>query len=254
MAWYKHTKGSGVVLGWRVGGDVGGARMSPHQTSPLYEEFTASCGQSRTPAHSSLKEGERERIINTEGEMDGRFGWQFTVCRSAPLHRGRNAVVTSLYHFWAQMWQDKELRFKTRRDQVGFSSVVQMNFVLSRRVAIWFTMHETMFICSRQLVFWADWHLVKMESLKKNKKNNVLISTSPSWCRVARVEGRQSHFLSGPCLKKGQIQPDINHSVLHSSFTSIVTGQTSGRRPAAGGNQKSFDSCRQRFHTRLPLH
>lgn len=52
MVWYKHMKGSGVILGWWVGGWR--PLCLPIRHLPFSKEFTASCGQSRTPAHSSL--------------------------------------------------------------------------------------------------------------------------------------------------------------------------------------------------------
>lgn len=87
-----------------------------------------------------------------------------------------------------------------------------------------------MFTHSCQLVLWADWHLLKMGCLRKPE------------CRAVSVEGRESHFLSGPSLKKGQKQSNINHSALHSIPSAIVTEQTSGKRPVAGGNIKTSDS------------
>lgn len=61
-------KGSGVILGWRVGGMGGGgsAVCLPIRHLPFYEEYTASCG--RTSAHSSLEEGERETQLEMERE------------------------------------------------------------------------------------------------------------------------------------------------------------------------------------------
>ncbi len=86
----------------------------------------------------------------------------------------------------------------------------------------------------------------------------VLISTLPSWalryCRVVRVEGRDSHFLSGPNLKKGQTQSNINHFALCSFPSTIVIEQTNGRRPVAGGNKKPFDNYRLRFLPRSSQH
>ncbi len=86
----------------------------------------------------------------------------------------------------------------------------------------------------------------------------VLISTLPSWalryCRVVGVEGRDSHFLSGPNLKKGQTQSNINHFALHSFPSTIVIEQTNGRRPVAGGNKKPFDNYRLRFLPRSSQH
>lgn len=41
---------------------------------PFSKEFTASFGQSRMPAHSSLEEGERETQLELGREMDGQFG------------------------------------------------------------------------------------------------------------------------------------------------------------------------------------
>lgn len=64
-------KGSGVILGWRVGGiGWGVAECLPIRHLPFYGEFAASCGQSRTPARSGLEEGEREAVRNGEPEMD----------------------------------------------------------------------------------------------------------------------------------------------------------------------------------------
>lgn len=74
MAWYKHVKGSGVILGWRVGdwrGVGGGPARLPKRHLPFYKEFTASCGQSLTPAHSSLKEGEKEEVRHRQGRKTG---------------------------------------------------------------------------------------------------------------------------------------------------------------------------------------
>lgn len=104
-----------------------------------------------------------------------------------------------------------------------------------------------MFICTCQLVFWAHWHFVKMRCLRK------------SWsaleaCRVFKVEGRDSHFLSGPNLKKGQIQSNINHFKLRSFRSTIVIEQTSGKRPVAGGNKKPFDNHKVRFFPRSAQH
>lgn len=86
----------------------------------------------------------------------------------------------------------------------------------------------------------------------------VLISILPSgalrYCRVVWVEGRDSYFLSGPNLKKGQIQSNINHCALHSFPCAIVIEQTNGKRPVAGGNKKPFDNYRVRFLQRSSQH
>lgn len=50
-------KGSGVTLGV-VRGWVGGPACLPVRHLPFCEEFTASCGQSRTSAHSSLQQSQ----------------------------------------------------------------------------------------------------------------------------------------------------------------------------------------------------
>lgn len=55
------------------------------------------------------------------------------------------------------------------------------------------------------------------------------------------VLGRNVHFLSGPDVKKGQIQSDINHCAAFP--TAIVIEQNSGKRPTAGGNKKPFYNC-----------
>lgn len=68
------------------------------------------------------------------------------------------------------------------------------------------------------------------------------------------MEGRDSHFLSGPNLKKGQIQSNINHFKLCSFRSTIVIEQTSGKRPVAGGNKKPFDNHKVRFFPRSPQH
>lgn len=68
------------------------------------------------------------------------------------------------------------------------------------------------------------------------------------------MEGRDSHFLSGPNLKKGQIQSNINHFALCSFPSTIVIEQTNGKRPVAGGNKKPFDNYRLRFLPRSSQH
>jgi len=57
---------------------------------------------------------------------------------------------------------------------------------------------------------------------------------------VVRVEGRDSHFLSGPHLKTGQIESNINHFTLCSFLIAIVVEHTNGKRPVAGGNKKPY--------------
>lgn len=93
---------------------------------------------------------------------------------------------------------------------------------------------------------------------KWDVSEEVLISTLPSWarhyCRLVGVEGRDSHFLSGPNLKNGQIQSNINHFALHSFPSTIVIEQTNGKRPGAGGNKKPFDNYRLRFLPRSSQH
>ena len=111
-----------------------------------------------------------------------------------------------------------------------------------------------MFTCACQLVFSRRLALCSNGMSKK-----VLISTLPSrawrYCRVVGVEGRDSHFLSGPNLKKGQIQSNINHfALLHSFPSAIVIEQTNGKRPVAGGNKKPFDNYRLRFLPRSSQH
>lgn len=55
-----------MVSGWVGGGPV----CLPIRHLPFSKEFTASCGQSHTPAHSSLEEGERETVRNRERRTD----------------------------------------------------------------------------------------------------------------------------------------------------------------------------------------
>lgn len=47
--------------------------------------------------------------------------------------------------------------------------------------------------------------------------------------------------------KTGQKQADINHCALRGIPSAIVTEQSSGKRPVAGGNIKTFDSYKQQF-------
>eukprot|EP00064_Thunnus_orientalis_P000783 superscaffoldBa00000044_g784 len=74
--------------------------------------------------------------------------------------------------------------------------------------------------------------------------DSLIITKTHSATRVVEVEGRDSYFLSGPNLKKGQIQSNINHCALHSFPSTIVIEQTNGKRPVAGGNKKPFDNYR----------
>lgn len=54
-------------------------------------------------------------------------------------------------------------------------------------------------------------------------------------------------LLWGPSQKKGQTQSSINHSALHSFPCTIVTEQTTGKRPVTGGNIKPVDNYRVGF-------
>lgn len=144
-------------MGWE-----GGCRISLHQTQ--HEEFTASCGQSRTPAHSSLEEGEGETVRNGKRICVT----DYRLCCRGLQENGKNVLLMILYLFFIQK-HDKEKKNGSRQgkqDKLWFNKAL-MKLVLSVLGVVWFISHETMFTHSCQLVLWADWHLVEMGCLRK---------------------------------------------------------------------------------------
>lgn len=170
------------------------------------------------------------------------------LCHAALQQNGKNAVGMRLYLFPPHDKSRKRGWRKDGGDKSGFDYMAKISYILCKCVVkLTCKLHGLMLICTWQLVFWADWHLVKMRYLRKSW-------SVPEACRVLRVEGRDSHFLSGPNLKKGQIQSNINHFALRSFRCTIVIEQTSGKRPVAGGNKKLFDNYKVRFLPRSPQH
>lgn len=121
-------------MGWG-----GGTVCLPIRHLPFYEEFTASCGQSRTSAHSSLEEGERETQLETERErrtdnLGDRLP-SLPPCSSAKWKECSFDEPVSLFTPRHDKEKSNGLR-QDGQDEVGFNYVAYMNFILSLLVAI----------------------------------------------------------------------------------------------------------------------
>lgn len=114
-----------------MGGTGGDCRISLHKTQ--HEEFTASCGQSRTPARFSLEEGEGEtvrigeRICMTD----------YPLCYRDLQENGKNVALMILYLFFIQK-HDKEKKNDSRQgkqDKPRFNKAL-LKLVLSVVVVV----------------------------------------------------------------------------------------------------------------------
>lgn len=213
--------------------------MSPHKTSSILRRIHSFLWPK--PHACPLQPGGR-RKRNTVRGTDRQFGWRITSSATALVSKmERMPFLKSLYLL--EVTRKRVMRMGW--SWVQLCGINEVHSVSSSGNLIYKSWNGV-------YMLWPTCLLGRLALCWNEISKKVLISTLPFWCRVARVEGRDSRFLSGPSLKKGQIQPHINHFTLPSFPSAIVIEQTNGRRPVAGGNEKTFDNYRQRFFPRSP--
>lgn len=189
MVWYKHVKGSGVILGVESGWVE--ASMSPHKTSSILRRIRGFLWP-KPHACPLQPGGRRKRNTVRSKEREGQTVWvmDYLLCHSALQQNGKNAVVMSLYLFTTQT--RTRLTAGERMDWIKFGSNVLL------REANWYQNHETVLQAA------ANFSLRHIGTLLKwyVQYKKALLITWPSgarrYCVVVGVEGRDSHFLSGP--------------------------------------------------------
>lgn len=153
----------GEWAGW------GGAVCLPIRHLPFSEEFTASCGQSRTPAHLGLEEGEKRNTVRNR-ERHGRAIWVIDYLLwhgSAKWKECSRDEPVSLFFILPQEKESDGWR-QDGGVGAGFNCVAQTNFIPFLLVGIGFISRETVFISACQHGLCADWHFVQMGCLRKS--------------------------------------------------------------------------------------